>query len=264
MSTCSISLTQCSFCHMPTKLNISKAEVALVWNTFATEYPKACLMMNLADTSTMPQACRPQCLRCRGQDGRQAPCPVMSMADVCGILQGELCGLGEWDTPEVPKNIEIFSREQVYAKKRWLEEQWRKLCTYWHVPWWEKWVEQRAVKELEGPHLSFSDVPSVPGYQLALQGANDATTEATRPSVPQPMPYVADVRVKKLQEEITYREMLLVKHGDYYGGRRLQQELLEKARSALAKLLGPATVILSLTQSTSPPGRRPEPHAPSS
>ena len=91
MSTNYIALVQCHHCNMPTKLNISKVEVALVWNTYATEYPKACLMMNLADTSTMPQACRPQCLRCRAQDGRQAPVPVMSMADVRSILQSELC-----------------------------------------------------------------------------------------------------------------------------------------------------------------------------
>ena len=72
MSSGRISLTQCYSCHMPTKLQLTKAEVALLWNTYATVYPKAHLMMNLADTSTMPQAIRPECLRCRGRDGRQA------------------------------------------------------------------------------------------------------------------------------------------------------------------------------------------------
>ena len=82
---------------------------------------------------------------------------------------------------------------------------------------------------------------------------------ATAPSVHQPMPYTGDVRVKKLQEEITHREKMLAQHNGQCGGEWLQQERLETARSALAKLLGPATGIRSVTPAASYKAPPPEP-----
>ena len=157
----------------------------------------------------------------------------MSMADVRSILQSELCGLQSWERPEVPRNIEVFSRDQVYAHKEWLEGCWKKLCTYWYTRWWDQWVQLRTDTEREVPHQKASDIPDPP-----------SPTNAEKPDVPQPVPFVADVRVKKLQEEITYREKMLAERGDLFGGRWLQQERLEAARRDLAAL-GPATVILS-------------------
>ena len=88
------------------------------------------------------------------------------------------------------------------------------------------------------------------------------TVAAAVPSAHQPMPYTGDVKVRRLQQEISQREQILAQTKGQGGGEWLQQQRLETARSNLTKLLGPTTA--SLRQSPPPVREGLDPHAPTS